>query len=105
MHDIPVLDQVLLAFYTQFARLFDFLFRTVGKQILTMIHLSLDEALLEICMDHSGGLGCFGSLLECPGPVLVGTCGKKGTQTKRFVAGFNKPVQSRLFESSCLKEL
>lgn len=59
MHDVAVLDDVVLAFLAELARVAAALLAAQGHVVLEGGRLGLDEAALEIAVDDAGGLGAF----------------------------------------------
>src|SRR5262249_28432895 len=58
----------------------------LGHQILVRHDLGLDEALLEVRVDHPGGLRCGGALADGPGAGLLGAGGEERLQPERVEA-------------------
>src|SRR5690606_33280445 len=56
MHHVSLLDDVLLAFETELARLLCALLAFVGDEVLVSDDLGANEPLLEVGVDHAGGL-------------------------------------------------
>jgi len=105
MHDVPILHHILLAFHPELSCFLDFLLGLVQKEVLTVVHLRLDEAFLKVRVDDSGSLGCLVPCAERPRPVLIGTCGKEGAHPKRMIGTADELVQARLLQSYRLQEL
>src|SRR3989338_10323587 len=57
VHDIPILHDILLAFYPHLAGIFRALLALVFHEIVIGDHLGADEAALEIVVNHGGSLG------------------------------------------------
>ena len=75
---VAVLDDVVLAFLAQLARFTRAGFAVVGDIVLVRDGFGLDEALLEITMDHTGAARCRPAMLERPGARLFRANGEIG---------------------------
>ena len=49
--------------------------RAIGDQVIEGDNLSLDEALLEVGVNHAGCFRCCGTNRDCPGARFLGACG------------------------------
>ena len=56
-------------------------------------------------MDYACSLRCLVSGLECPGAVLIGTCGEEGPQSKSGIGLADQDVHSALLKSHVREEL
>ena len=70
MHDVAVLDDVVLALDGEFAGGAAFGFGTVFDEVVVLDDFGADEALLEVGMDDSGGAGSLVALVDGPGADL-----------------------------------
>src|SRR3954447_10984802 len=71
VHDVAVLDDVLLPFHTQDAFRAGSRFRAVREKLVPADHLRLDEPALEVGVDDTGCLRRPGSLADDPGEALL----------------------------------
>ena len=53
MHDISILDDILLAFKTELSCFLDLQLTAVLEKVVAVVNLSADETFLEIRMDYS----------------------------------------------------
>src|SRR6266536_3408453 len=67
-----------------------------GDQVGEGDDLGLDEAALEVGVDHAGGLGGGGAGADGPGPGLLGAGGEEGLQAEGAEADPDQLVQARL---------
>ena len=105
MHDVTVLHHVLLAFHPEFSCFLYLLFGLVQKKVFTIEHLCLDEALFEVRMDDTGGLGGLVACMECPRTVFIRAGSKEGTHSQRMVGTADELVQPGFLQPHRLKEL
>ena len=82
-YDITILHDVILSFQTELSRFPYMGFRAIGNQIIDTIDFSLYESFLEIRVDDTSALRCFGTFTECPGSVFIRTCSEECPETKR----------------------
>ena len=68
-------------------------------QVVEGDHLGLDEALLEVGVDHAGGLGSGGALADRPGPRLLGAGGQVGLQAEGVEADAGEDVEAGLVDA------
>src|SRR5262245_30867462 len=66
VHDVAVVDDVLLAFHAQLAGRLDARFAAVLVEVFERIDLRANEALLEVGVDHAGRLGRRRPLADRP---------------------------------------
>ena len=59
MHDITILNHVVLTFYSKFSCLADSSLRAILDIVVVLDHLSTDKALLEVGMNDTSTLGCL----------------------------------------------
>ena len=99
MHDVAVLNDVLLAFLAQLARFATALLAAERHVILVACGLGLDEAAFEIRVDDAGGLRCFRPEGDSPGLCLLLAAGEVAMQAQKRIcfacqagkAAFRKP--------------
>src|SRR5262249_30529861 len=78
--------------------------RPGGDQVVVGHDLGLDEAPLEVAMDHPGRLGCRRPDADRPGPGFLWPGGQERGQPERGEPGLGQPVQSRLPEPEFCRE-
>src|SRR5947209_8540872 len=71
VHDVAVLDDVLLAFHPQLTGGLDRGLVVVSLEVLDGVDLRADEALLEVGMDHTRRLRCGRTLADGPRADLL----------------------------------
>ena len=79
--------------------------RTGLDQVDKMHHLGLDEALLEVGVDHARGLGRCGTLADGPRARLLGARRQVGLQSKRVEADASKLIEPGLVLAVGLEHL
>src|SRR5690606_36882458 len=94
VHDVTVLDDVVLAFQTPLARFLGTGFAVVLDEVVVADDLGADEALLEVGMDHARRLGGGSTDLDCPGTYFLDPGSEVGLQVEQFVTGADHPVQT-----------
>ena len=90
MHNISVLNDIVLSFDTQFAGSTALCFASKLDEIGVFDYFCTDEASLEIGMDDSGALRCFHTLAEGPCAHFVRSGSKERTELQQRVCGFDK---------------
>lgn len=80
MHDIAILDDIVLAFQTPFAGIFRTLFALVRNEVFVAITLCADETAFEIAVNHTGGLWGGRADRNGPGADFLYAGGKVGRQ-------------------------
>src|SRR4029079_6349145 len=80
LYDVPIGHHAVLALHTHLARGLRGGHRPGGDEVVERHDLGLDEALLEVRVDHAGGLGGGGALPDGPGAGLLGAGGQIGLQ-------------------------
>ena len=83
MQDIAFLDLVFLAFQAQPARLAGTGFAAVADEVVVTDGLGTDEALLEIGVDHGGGLRGGRTALHGPGADFLHAGREVGLQPEQ----------------------
>src|SRR4249919_1101720 len=86
LHHVAVLHDVLLALDAGLALAAGLGDRAALDEVAEGDDLRLDEALLEVGVDHTGGLGGGGALLDRPGPGFLGAGGEVALQAEGLVA-------------------
>ena len=66
VHDVTILDNIVLAFNTKFSSFTDSCFRTIFNVIVVLNNLCTDESFLKVSVDNTGTLWGFPSLMEGP---------------------------------------
>ena len=87
MHDVAVLDDVVLAFDAHLAGGTDGGFGLVVDEVVVLDDLGTDEAALEIGMYHACALRGFPTAAESPCLDLHLACRDEGLQGKQMVDG------------------
>ena len=82
LHHIPVPHHILLALHAGLPGRPGLRHRAGLDQVFEGDDLGLDEALLEVGVDDSGGFGGRGVLLDGPGPGLLGACREVGLEAE-----------------------
>ncbi len=85
--DVAVLENVILAFEAVFAGFAGGGDAAQGGDVLVGDDLGLDEALLEIGVDHAGGLRGLGADVDRPSADLLFAGGEVGLQPEQGVGG------------------
>ena len=78
MHDVAILDDILLTLDSHLTSLLDGGFATVVDEVLKLDHLGTDEALLEVRVNGGCRTGCLTPLGIRPGTYLLYACGEVG---------------------------
>src|SRR3954452_25608644 len=71
LDDVPIRHHVVLALHTYLARRLRGGHRPSGDEVVERHDLGLDEALVEVRVDHAGRLGGGGALPDGPGAGLL----------------------------------
>ena len=85
VHDIAVLNQVVLAFGADKACFFGGVPATMLQEVGVAKRLGADEAPFKVGVDHAGALRSLVACMECPGAAFLFTCGKEGAQPENLV--------------------
>ena len=93
---IAILNDILLALKAELSSFPDMCFRSILDEIINAVYLCLDESLLEIRMDYSCALRSLRTFMECPCPVLIGTCGEESPETQRLICCTDKRIEAAL---------
>src|SRR5882672_6196117 len=98
MHDVPIGDDVFLAFEAQPAGLAGA--RLAAERHIVVIRngLGADEAALEIRMDDARRLRRLGAAGDGPGFCLLGPCGEIREQAQETVSGADQAIEPGLVE-------
>ena len=105
MHDVAVLDDVLLAFDAELAGLADAGLATERNVVVVFDDLGADEAFLEVGVDDAGALRGLAAAHERPGTHLVGSGGEVGLQVEQVVGGAYQSRDAALVKSYLGQEL
>jgi hypothetical protein len=105
MHDIALLDDVLLAFESQATSLLRTLLAIARNVILEGNDLRANKTTLEVCVDFGGGTrrGCAD--LRRPGSHFFWPGREEGLQAKQLVATANDSIESWLVQAKIRKKL
>ena len=85
MHDVAVLDNIVLAFDAHLAGGADGGLGLVLDKVVVLDHLCADETALEVRMDHAGGAGRLVPGHDGPGAAFVGPGSEEGAQAQEFI--------------------
>src|SRR5690606_4101960 len=85
VHDVTVLDDVVLAFQTPLARFLGNGFAVVLDAVVVTDDLCTHDALLEVGMDHARRLGGGGADLDRPGTYFLDPGSEIVLQVEQFV--------------------
>ena len=105
MHDVAVLDHVLLALDAQLAC---GLAASLAAQLHVIVvagNFGLDEAAFKVGVDDAGGLGSLCANADGPSPDLHGTSGEVALQAKQLVCCLSKRLQAGVLKSQGLQVL
>ena len=73
MHDVAILDNIVLAFQSPLARILGATFAIITDEILISDHFSADESFLEVGMDYTGSTWCLSTFYDGPSSNLFFT--------------------------------
>src|SRR5579859_2012348 len=104
MHHIALAHDVLLPFEPELPRFLRARLALVGNVVVVGDDLGADEAVLEVGVNHAGGLGRRGALLHGPGARFLRSGGKVSLQSEERVAGADHAIESRLLELQLLQK-
>ena len=104
VHDITILDYVVLALNAHFACFADSGLRTILDIVVVLDDLSADEATLEVGVDDAGGLRRFHTFLESPCAAFLGAGGEEGLEAEESVGGFDEAIDAALLEAEVFEE-
>src|SRR5262245_26154312 len=96
MHDVTVLDDIVLAFDTHLAGILGALLAATGNEIVITDGLGADEAALEVGVD---GACCFrrlGAPVHGPGARFLWSGGEKGDEIQQVIAGPDHAIEAGL---------
>src|SRR5256885_5550323 len=105
VHDVAVLDDVLLPFHTQDAFGAGSRFRAVREELVPADHLRLDETALEVGVDDAGRLRGLGSLADDPGAAFVFAGREIALQAEQVESRADELVEARLGESDVCEKI
>ena len=105
LHHVPVLHHVVLALHAGLALRAGLGDRAGLDQVVEGDDLGLDEALLEVGVDDTGGLGGGGALLDGPGAGLLGAGRQVGLQAEGVEADAGEGGEAGLLLADRLEEL
>ena len=78
MHDVAILDDILLTLDSHLTSLLDGGFTAVVDEVLKLDYLGTNEALLEVRVNGGCRTGCLAPLSIRPGTYLLYACGEVG---------------------------
>ena len=78
MHDVAILDDILLTLDCHLPSLLNGGFATIVDEVLKLDYLGTDEALLEVRVNSSCRTGGLAPLSIRPGTYLLYACGEVG---------------------------
>ena len=104
MQHVAVLDQVLPALHAQASGLAAGSLRTVLHIVVVADHLSANEALLKVAVDHARGLRRRASARNRPRPNLLNARREVGLQLEQVVGLANQAVHARLLKAQVVEE-
>src|SRR5438552_2780875 len=104
VHHVAVLDDVLAAFEAHLPVLFRTLLALAGDEVRIRDHLGADEPLLEIGVDHAGGLRRGVAVVDRPCADLLRSGGEVRFESKELVAGMDHAVETRFGQPEIRKK-
>ena len=104
MHDVAVLDDVVLALDGELAGGAAFGFGAVFDEVVVLDDFGADEAFLEVGVDDSGGAGSLVALVDGPGADFGLAGGEVGAQAEQVVGGADQALDARVFQAQLLEE-
>ena len=104
MHDIAVLNDIILAFDAHFSGRSDRRLRLILDEVVILDHLGPDKAFFEVGMDDARRLRRLVSPMDCPGPALVGSGGEEGLESEEVVGSLDEPDDAGLMEPHLFEE-
>ena len=105
MHDIAVLDDILLAFLPRLAGFLGPGLAVEPYVVAIGDGFRLDEALLEVPVDHASGLWRRRALADRPGAGLLWADCEVGKQPQQVVSGLDDAVEARFLKAETVQEL
>src|SRR6478735_4311169 len=96
LHDVAVLHDVVLAFEARLALRARLDYRAGRDEVVERDDLGLDEALLEVGVDHTGRLRGLPALADRPGASLLRTRRELGLEAEGVEADARELVETRL---------
>lgn len=94
--DISVFHHIILPFRHYLTLGLHRCFVTFLLERVVVVHHSLDESLLEVAVNHTGGLRCLGAVSYRPLPDFVGSGCEEGAQVECFPHGCDDLRERRL---------
>ena len=85
MHDVTVLDDVVLALDGEFSGGTAFGFGAVFDEVVVFDDFGADETFLEVGVDDSGGTGSLVALVDGPGADFGLAGGEVGAQAEQVI--------------------
>src|SRR6266436_3010739 len=98
MHDVPIGDDVFLAFQAQSAGLAGACLAAERHIVVIRDGLGANEATFEISMDDARRLGRLGAAGDGPGFRLLGPCGEICEQAQETISGADQAIEPGLVE-------
>src|SRR6185437_150770 len=94
--DVPIFDDVFLAFGTEQAFFLDRLLAAEGEEVVGRVAVGLDEAFLEVRMDDAGRARGFGATPDSPGANFLHAGCEVGDEIQQAIGGVNESIEAGL---------
>ena len=104
VHDVAVLNDVVLALDGQLASLADSGLRAVLQVVVVLDDFGADKALLEVCVDDAGTLGSLPALLIGPRLYLHLASRDESLEVQQGVGLLDEAVHAALLQALLLEE-
>src|SRR5690606_2133308 len=104
MHDVTVLNDVVLAFQTPFTGFFGAVFTLVLNKIVIADDFGADKTTFKVGVNSGGGARCGITHFNGPGAHFFYAGGKVSLQAQQLVTGADNPVQAGFFHAHFLQE-
>lgn len=104
VHDVAVLNDVVLALDAKFSGLTDSSFRAVLDVVVILDHLGADEAFLKVGVDHAGALGCFPTFVVGPCLHLHLSGRDEGLEIEQMVGFVDETIDTAFLETEIVEE-
>ena len=104
VHDVAVLNDVVLAFGAHLAGFLSALFTLEGNEVFVGDRLGADEAAFEVGVDDAGGLRGGVALVDRPGADFLDAGREVGLQAEQVVARADDAVEARFGHAHVCEE-
>ena len=104
MHDITILNHVILTLNTHLSCLADSCLRSVLDIVLVFNYLSTNKAFLEVGMDDTTTLRSLPAFFICPSLDFHLTRSEKGLKIQQGIGLLDEAINTTLFEAKLLEE-